>query len=177
MAFLAGYICKSISVPIIVGYILAGFLLKSLGLDTGSEILSIPAEIGVELLLFSIGLKIRPQALLNKSLFVVFLMHSIAILGIYLLLIGLNLPIEAKVSVCLALTLSSTIIASKALEGRNEATTFHGRLSLVFLIFQDFLALGMLIYSSNRQQTAMHVIFMNLFIEFSLNYNFNCHNP
>ena len=149
VAFLAGYICKSISVPIIVGYILAGFLLKSLGLDTGSEILSIPAEIGVELLLFSIGLKIRPQALLNKSLFVVFLMHSIAILGIYLLLIGLNLPIEAKVSVCLALTLSSTIIASKALEGRNEATTFHGRLSLVFLIFQDFLALGMLIYSSN----------------------------
>ena len=149
VAFLTGYICKSISVPVIVGYIFAGFFLKSVSLNTGSEILSIPAEIGVELLLFSIGLKIRPRFLLNKSLFVVFLIHSIVILGIYLLLMDLNLPLEAKVSVCLALTLSSTIIASKALEGRNEATTFHGRLSLVFLIFQDLLALGMLIYSSN----------------------------
>ena len=147
VAFLTGYICKSISVPVIVGYIFAGFFLKSVGLNTGSEILSIPAEIGVELLLFSIGLKIRPRFLLNKSLFVVFLIHSIVILGIYLLLMDLNLPLEAKVSVCLALTLSSTIIASKALEGRNEATTFHGRLSLVFLIFQDLLL--MLIYSSN----------------------------
>ena len=95
VAFLTGYICKSISVPVIVGYIFAGFFLKSVSLNTGSEILSIPAEIGEELLLFSIGLKIRPRFLLNKSLFVVFLIHSIVILGIYLLLMDLNLPLEA----------------------------------------------------------------------------------
>ena len=46
------YICKSISVPVIVGYIFAGFFLKVL-INTGSEI-CIPAEIGVELFLFSI---------------------------------------------------------------------------------------------------------------------------
>ena len=45
---------------------------------------------------------------------------------------------------CVSLTLSSTVIASKVLDDRNELKTFHGRISIIILIFQDILALILL---------------------------------
>ena len=55
--------------------------------------------------------------------------------------------------ICLAFTFSSTIIASKALENRNELTTFHGRLAISLLIFQDILALIVLLLTNDTSWT------------------------
>ena len=54
-ALFAGYLCRLIFIPTIVGFIASGYLFS---LYDGSErsLLEIPSEIGVELLLFSIGL-------------------------------------------------------------------------------------------------------------------------
>jgi|TARA_Y200000002_G_scaffold382653_1_gene400520 predicted Kef-type K+ transport protein len=161
-AFLAGHICKFFSVPVIIGFIVSGYLFKSFGLGDQQNFLSLPAELGVELLLFSIGLKIKPSSLLNRSLFIVFLIHTSTVLLIFFFLLILNLPLQSKILICLALTFSSTIIASKALEGRKEATTFHGRLALVVLVFQDILALALLIYTSdnNWNASALYLLFL-----------------
>ena len=153
-AFLAGHICKFFSIPIIIGFIFSGYLFQSFGLGDPQNFLSLPAELGVELLLFSIGLKIKPSSLLNRSLFIVFFIHTFSVLLIFVFLLILKLPLQSKILVCLALTFSSTIIASKALEGRKEATTFHGRLALVVLVFQDLLALALLIYTSENNWNA-----------------------
>ena len=152
-AFIAGHLCKILSVPVIIGFIFAGYLFQSFGLGDQQNVLDIPAELGVELLLFSIGLKIKPSSLLNRSLFIVFVIHGSIIVVIYYFLLFLNLPLQSKILICLALTFSSTIIASKALEGRKESTTFHGRLALVILVFQDILALALLIYTSDSNWT------------------------
>ena len=120
---------------------------------SGQSLLDIPSEIGVELLLFSIGLKIKPSSLLNASLFLLFLIHSTAVFFIFLLLLNLGVSLEIKVLICLAFTFSSTIIASKALENRNELTTFHGRLAISLLIFQDILALLVLLLTNDTSWT------------------------
>ena len=67
-ALFAGYLCRLIFIPTIVGFIASGYLF-SLYDGSGRSLLDIPSEIGVELLLFSIGLKIKPSSLLNPSLF------------------------------------------------------------------------------------------------------------
>ena len=130
-ALFAGYLCRLVFIPTIVGFIASGYVFS---LYDGSEkaLLEIPSEIGVELLLFSIGLKIKPSSLLNPSLFFVFLLHSFAVFFLFLILVNLGVTLEIKMLICLAFTFSSTIIASKALENRNELTTFHGRLAITF---------------------------------------------
>ena len=165
-AFLAGHICKFLSIPVIIGFIFSGYLFQSFGLGDQQNYLSLPAELGVELLLFSIGLKIKPSSLLNRSLFIVFLIHTATVLIILFFLLILKLPLHSKILICLALTFSSTIIASKALEGRREATTFHGRLALVILVFQDILALALLIYTSesNWNVSALYLFFLPILI-------------
>ncbi len=167
-AFTAGHLCKFFSVPVIVGFIGAGYLFRTIGLEDDQNILAVPAELGVELLLFSIGLKIKPSSLLNRSLFIVFLIHTLTTLSIFLFLSLLSIPLQSKILICLALTFSSTIIASKALEDRNEATTFHGRLSLVILVFQDVLALALLIYSSENtwDLSVLYLLFVPILIPF-----------
>ena len=161
-AFLAGYICKFFSVPVIIGFIFSGYLFQSFGLEDKHNLLSLPAELGVELLLFSIGLKIKPSSLLNRSLFIVFLIHTTTVLLIFFSLLILKLPLQSKILICLALTFSSTIVASKALEGRKEATTFHGRLALVVLVFQDILALAILIYNNENNWNASALYLLTL---------------
>ena len=165
-AFLAGHICKFLSIPVIIGFIFSGYLFQSFGLSDQQNLLSVPAELGVELLLFSIGLKIKPSSLLNRSLFIVFLIHTSTVFLILFFLLLLKLPLQSKILICLALTFSSTIIASKALEGRREATTFHGRLALVILVFQDILALALLIYTSenNWSVSTLYLFFLPVLI-------------
>ena len=151
-ALFAGYLCRLIFIPTIVGFIASGYLF-SLYDGSGRSLLDIPSEIGVELLLFSIGLKIKPSSLLNPSLFFVFLMHSSAVFFIFLIIVNLGVSLDIKVLICLAFTFSSTIIASKALENRNELTTFHGRLAISILIFQDILALIVLLLTNDTSWT------------------------
>ena len=165
-AFLAGQICRLLSLPAMIGFIFSGYVFTMFGFGDNEEILNLPAELGVELLLFSIGLKIKPASLLNRSLLFVFLIHGTIVLLIYLFLIALDLPLQSKVLVCLALTFSSTIIASKALEERNELKSFHGRLTLVILVFQDVLALGLLLYSTGNSwnQSTLYLVFVPILI-------------
>ena len=55
-AFVFGAASSRIGLPPLVGYLIAGFVLKGLGVE-GSEPLGNIADAGVTLLLFSIGLK------------------------------------------------------------------------------------------------------------------------
>ena len=62
------------------------------------------------------------------------LLHTIFVATIYFFLTNLNFVLEIKIILCLALTFSSTIIASKSLEERKELNSFHGKISIIILI-------------------------------------------
>ena len=152
-AFLVGQVFRIISLPPLVGFILSGYFFTIIGMSDDIGLLELPAEIGVELLLFSIGLKIRPSAFLNRYLIAVVLIHTLFITVLFFLLSGINIPLEEKIIICIALSFSSTVIATKSLESRKELTSFHGRLSVLIIIFQDIIALFLLGYMQSSSLT------------------------
>ena len=64
IAYVFGFIVWQIGLPPLVGFLFAGFTLNLLGAQ-GGEFLNIMADIGVTLLLFSIGLKLHIRQLLR----------------------------------------------------------------------------------------------------------------
>ena len=68
-ALICGQIFRLLSLPIIVGFIFSGYLFSIFNFEETNKLLDLPAELGVELLLFSIGLKIKPSYFLNLYFF------------------------------------------------------------------------------------------------------------
>jgi CPA2 family monovalent cation:H+ antiporter-2 len=137
------FLFRKLNIPSIVGFLIAGMIIGPFGFQLISEIekIEIMAEIGVILLLFTIGLevsfgqlmKIRKYLLLIGGTQVIL---TILISGFIFYLIG----VSARQSIYLGMliSLSSTAIVLKLLSDRNELETLHGRISLGILIFQDF---------------------------------------
>ena len=65
-ALICGLLARSLGLPALIGYLAAGFVLHELGATEG-ELLSQLADVGVTLLLFSIGLKLKPADLLESK--------------------------------------------------------------------------------------------------------------
>jgi Kef-type K+ transport system, predicted NAD-binding component len=86
-AWAVGSLVRLMGMPPLVGYLIAGALFAATGFDDTSDILAVPAEVGVELLLFAIGLKLNPRALLRGDLTWVTLAHllvsGLLIVGIF----------------------------------------------------------------------------------------------
>ena len=154
-----GIIFKILSLPILIGFIVAGYLLNVADLSGNIKLLDVPAEVGVELLLFSLGLKIKPSYFLNKGLIAVFFIHTIILSAIYFIFLDLNISAETKFFLSISLIFSSTIIASKSLESRKELNTFHGRLSIMILIFQDILAL-IILFKTNSNGLSFNSLYL-----------------
>ena len=161
-ALICGQIFRLLSLPIIVGFIFSGYLFSIFNFEDTNKLLSLPAELGVELLLFSIGLKIKPSYFLNLDIFSVFFIHIGILILIYFVFLTYDINIFVFLMLCVSLTLSSTVIASKVLDDRNELKTFHGRISIIILIFQDILAL-ILLTSTEIEKFSSSFFFIILF--------------
>ena len=151
-AAIAAPLAKFLRIGSVLGYLLAGIALGPFGLGRvfsvyeAKEILHV-AEFGVVLLLFLIGLELRPARLwaMRNAIFgagtlqVVLTAASVAVIG-DLLLLGLG----ASVFVGLALALSSTALALQVLEESGELQLRHGRLAFAILLMQDLVAIPLI---------------------------------
>ncbi len=145
VAFLTGLALSRLGLPPLVGFLLAGFGLRAAGV-TPDGTLEMIGELGVLVLLFVVGLKIRLGNLLRAEvLATASLQFLLTVTGIWLLA-GLLLGFASWPVVVLAgaAAFSSTVIAAKMLEVRRELRAFHGRVTIGILIVQDLLAVGML---------------------------------
>ena len=61
----AGQIARWLALPPLVGYLTVGALFAANGLGDVNHWLDVPSEIGVELLLFAVGLKMNPKSILR----------------------------------------------------------------------------------------------------------------
>ena len=87
-ALVFGVLVTYLSLPPMVGYLLAGFVLSALDLQSG-ETLNAVAELGVTILLFSIGLKLNIKDLLRREIWAVSVIHmliTVVVFGLLLLL-------------------------------------------------------------------------------------------
>lgn len=129
----------------LVGFLLAGILAGPSGLGLVHDMSNIEmlAEIGVVLLLFTIGIEFSLRELLQLRRIVIFgggLQLSITSLAVAFIFIFLGSSRETAVFLGLLVALSSTAIVLKLLQEKGEIYSLHGRTSLGILIFQDIAA-------------------------------------
>ena len=147
-AALAAPLGKQLKVGSVLGYLAAGIVIgpHALGIFTESENILNIAEIGVVMLLFLIGLELRPQRLWAMRMAVFGLGGAqVAVTAIVLGLILVNFT-DARSALFggLALSLSSTAFVLQMLKERGELDTRHGRLAFAILLFQDIAAIPMI---------------------------------
>ncbi len=136
------YACYRLKLAPVTGFLIAGVLIgpNALGFVQEQELVDMLAEIGVILLLFTIGIEFSLEKVsrIRKAIVVgggtqVFLTVLLVTIGLYWMDVDWNAAIYTG---CLV-ALSSTAIVLGLLSERGETDTPHGQLSLAILIFQD----------------------------------------
>ena len=151
-AAIAAPLARWLRIGTVLGYLLAGILLGPFGVGQvfsfyeAQEILHF-AEFGVVLLLFLIGLELRPKRLwsMRKTIFGVGGLQ-VGLSAAALTLVGyvLGLPLLTALFLGFVLALSSTAFALQVLEENDELTTRHGRTAFSVLLFQDLAAIPLI---------------------------------
>jgi len=144
------FICHRLHVPAIVGFLLAGILAGPYGLGLVKAVheVELLAEVGVVLLLFTIGIELSLEKLLQikKS---VLMGGSIQVLLTFLITSviarQLGQPIGNSIFIGFLISLSSTAIVLKLIQERAEVDSPHGRTTLGILIFQDIIIVPMIL--------------------------------
>lgn len=162
MAFICGLITKRIGLPPLVGFLVAGFLINFSGLQEGnlnSAIESL-AEIGVLILLFTIGLKLKVKQLLkpeiwatatvNMVLTILVASGLLTLLTFFGLSLFADLTLQSTLILSFALSFSSTVFVVKTLEARGEFDSFHGKIAIGILVIQDIFAVLFIAFSDKK---------------------------
>ncbi len=150
LAIVVLFICHRLSVPAVVGFLLTGIFAGPYGLGLIKAIheVEIFAEVGVVLLLFTIGmefsikrlLRIRKSVLIGGSLQVL-----LTFCAVLLISKQFGKAFGEAVFIGFLVTLSSTAIVLKLLQERAEVDSPHGRTALAILIFQDIIVVPMIL--------------------------------
>ncbi len=172
ISVLVVFLLGKLKVPSIIGFLIAGVFLGPHGLQLVSdvELVELMAEIGVILLLFTIGLEfsLRHIYALRKSIFVGgFLQIFITLGAVVLISMLFGIKYNTAIVFAMLVSLSSTAIVLKILLERAEMESPHGRITVGVLIFQDLsavlfiLAIPLLSEAGSNRQLA-DVIFVLL---------------
>ncbi|MEO1595550.1 MAG: cation:proton antiporter [Pseudomonadota bacterium] len=171
LAFALGFAAQWARLPPLVGYLAAGFMLATQGVATGPLIEKL-SDLGITLLLFTVGLKIHLNTLSRPQVWLVGSVHmitTVAVAGACILLLattgtgvfaGLDMPGIALLA--FALCFSSTVFAVKALEARGEMNALHGQVAIGILIIQDIAAVVFLAVSSGKLPSALALLLLLL---------------
>lgn len=151
LALLTLLLFRQFKIPSIIGFLVTGIIAgpHALGLVSNIEEVEQMAEIGVVLLLFTIGiefslkelLRIRHLVLWGGGLQVAFTIGLVALVSV---LAGFT-PVES-VFFGFLVSLSSTAILMKLLMDAGEMDTPHGKAALGILIFQDLCVVPLMLF-------------------------------
>ncbi|TNF62745.1 MAG: sodium:proton exchanger [Rhodobacteraceae bacterium] len=150
-AFVFGLAVRQIGLPPLVGFLAAGFAINifgpALGLpDYTSDALYHVAHLGVLMLLFTVGLKLKLEQIAQPQVVGGALLHFAISVAVFMPGLRLFMGIDWNTALLLAIALSfsSTVLAAKLLESKRELGAFHGRTAIGILIIQDIIALVVL---------------------------------
>jgi predicted Kef-type K+ transport protein len=159
IAFVCGFASKFISLPPLVGYLVAGFVLNALGFSSNPTLETI-ANLGITVMLFTIGLKLNVKDLIKREIWFASLVHSavwIAFVGLFMFLAGLaalayfaELSLMQLALVGFALSFSSTVCVVKILEESGESRSRHGKVAIGILIMQDIFAVLFIVFATGK---------------------------
>ena len=144
------YLCYKLRLVPIAGFLLAGVLIgpNALGLVYEQELVDVLAEIGVILLLFTIGVEFSLEKLsrIGRAIFIGGGTQVFVTIGLVTGILALaGIGWQAGVYTGCLVALSSTAIVLALLAERAETDTPAGKLSLAVLIFQDLAIVAMVL--------------------------------
>lgn len=144
------YLSHLVRLPPIVGFLVSGVLLGPGGLGLVQEVEQVEqlAEIGVVLLLFTIGLeyslgdlmRMRRAVLLGGSLQITLVTGAV-----FALAVVAGLPVNGALFLGMIASLSSTAVVLRLLQQSAEVDAPHGRMSLAILVCQDLMIVPMML--------------------------------
>lgn len=156
IAFILGFLMRLIGLPPMLGFLIAGFILHGMGFEQTTTIERF-ANLGILLLLFTIGLKLNIKSLFRKHVWQGGSSHmliSVIIVSIILFILRfigfsyfIDLTGNAIIIISFALSFSSTVFAVKVLEEKGEMQSLMGKTAISILIIQDILAVIFLTFS------------------------------
>ncbi|SDH65716.1 transporter, CPA2 family (TC 2.A.37) [Vibrio xiamenensis] len=158
-AFVAGFIALKCHLPPLVGFLLAGFGLHAFG-HTSNETIVELADLGVTLLLFSIGLKLDIKVLMSKEIWGGATLHNLLSTSLFTLILGCfkllgvsslaSMDYSQLALLGFALSFSSTVFAVKSLQEKGEMNATFGSIAIGILVMQDIFAVVFLTASTGK---------------------------
>ena len=144
------FVFHQFRLPSIAGFLVAGALIGPHGLNLISDIATVQvlAEIGIVLLLFTIGIEFSlvQLASLRQILFVAAPIQVGGVIVIAWLIGALaGVPTSQAIFWGFLLSLSSTAIVLKALAAAGDGDSPHGRATVGILVFQDIAVVPMIL--------------------------------
>ncbi len=159
IAFVFGFLVRMVGLPPLVGFIAAGFILNFLGVES-NEMIQNASDVGILLLLFTIGLKLDLRSIFRKHIWMGGSIHMsiiVIVFGLILLLLHVagfpffeEIDFGIAVLLSFALSFSSTVFAVKVLEEKGDMKSLQAKTAIGILIIQDLLAV--LFISSTKGQ-------------------------
>jgi len=150
IAVLVSVVLSRFRVPTVTGLLATGALVgpNALGFVTNQEDIEVFSEVGVVLLLFTIGLEFS-LARLGAIFRTVALGGAIQVVGTIAVVVAvataLGFPVRASIFFGFVFALSSTAVVLRGLSERRELDAPHGRFIVGTLIFQDVLVVPMVL--------------------------------
>ncbi|VAW69776.1 Putative glutathione-regulated potassium-efflux system protein KefB [hydrothermal vent metagenome] len=154
-----GLAAAYVSLPPMVGYLAAGFALSALGMQSGDTLQAV-ADIGVTILLFSIGLKLNLKDLFRAEVWAVSVIHmliTVMVFGLIVFVLSfsglqafMGLTVAESALIAFSLSFSSTVFAVKVLDEKSEMASLHGKVAIGILIMQDLFAVIFLTAASGK---------------------------
>ncbi|MCR8896935.1 cation:proton antiporter [Gordonia sp. GONU] len=151
--FGCGFLARLIRLPTLVGYLAAGFILHAPGIEQ-LPIIDTLAELGVTILLFTIGLKLDLRMLFRREVLLTTALNLAVILGLTTGFLGLLSTIGVRMLMGeswqtlallgFALSFSSTVFVVQVLDERSESRSLYGRIAIGILVLQDVVAVAYL---------------------------------
>lgn len=151
-AAIAAPLARFLHIGTVLGYLAAGVALGPFGIGQAFSLYQAQgilhiAEFGVVLLLFLIGLELRPKRLWSMRASILGLGGAqLTLSALVIAAAGMLAGQSAQLAlfIGLAVSLSSTAFALQVLEEKGELTTRHGRSAFSVLLFQDLAAIPLI---------------------------------
>lgn len=162
--FVFGLLFSKLKLPSMLSFIVAGIFLGLFLKDrVGAYFLAQFANIGIVLLLFTVGLEVNFQQIARLGKFVLLggiLQIIFSSLLIFILSLIFKIGLAPSLLLSFAFSFSSTAVVVKIIQERGEEGSFLGEITIGILLFQDLAAIPLLIILSSVSQNANLILFL-----------------
>jgi predicted Kef-type K+ transport protein len=172
-AWFFGLLISRIGLPPMVGFLAAGFAYNFAGFEAPEGLQTI-SDLGVTLLLFSIGLKLKLKDLATSEVWGTSVAHIFVSTAFFSGVIFLGqlifdtplfeLSALSIVILAFGLSFSSTVYAVKVLEEKGDMGALYGKIAIGILVMQDIFAVVFLTVSEGKYPSLTAILVLALLI-------------